>query len=93
MKTITVKEARKGDFRCGKCGGQMMVDDTCTRKLPMGFGFRGTSFVIDSMKQTGYFGECLKCGKKGAWYVGKAKLVTSKPRGINQKIKAARKAA
>jgi len=90
MKTIRVKEVRKGDFRCA-CGGQMMVDGTVTRKSPLGFGFRGTSFVIDSMKQKGYHGECLKCRKKGAWFVGKAKVVTSKPRGINRKIELARK--
>lgn len=88
MKEIKVKEVSKGDFRCS-CGGCMAVEGIVTRKLPIGFGFRGTSFVVDSLKQKGYFGECMECGKKGAWYVGKGKAVTSKPRGINQKLKEA----
>jgi hypothetical protein len=87
MKDIQVKEVSKGDFRCS-CGGCMAVEGTVTRKLPLGFGFRGASFVVDSVKQKGYFGQCMECGKSGAWYIGKGKKATSKPKGINAKIKA-----
>ena len=76
-------------IRCPKCKQQMFVTGTGWRQIPIGFGFRGTSFVVDAGKYTGYYCECPRHGVVFAWHT--KKLVTKKPRGINRKIKQARR--
>ena len=79
------------DIRHEGCGGQIMTDGTFERLLPVGFGFRGNEFVVDKVSQTGYLGFCLKCHKEGAFISAnvKPKLITTKPKGINNRIKLA----
>ena len=85
-----VKRTNNGkEVRCA-CGGQCMVDAEGTYRVPIGFGCRGGHFVIDSKMWHGYFGECLKCRQRVFAPEGKAKLVTRKPRIINQRLHAMR---
>ncbi len=75
-------------IRCPKCKGQVMVDGTGWRQLPVGFGFRGDKFVVDAVRYHGYDCECPKHGRVFAWHT--KKLITKEPKGIAKKLKAAR---
>ena len=79
MNILKVRDAGGKDYR-HECGGEMMVDGTVSRTLPVGVGFRAGAkgCVIDSIKQKGYSGCCLKCGAEGAWLVGKGRLVSKR---------------
>jgi hypothetical protein len=59
MSRITIKY-RNGKGRC-TCGGTVHYGATVSDKLPMGFGFVGGRFQIDSVKRTGFGGECDTC--------------------------------
>lgn len=89
MKTLKVKDVGRLDYQ-HECGGQMMVDGTCTKTIPLGCGFRPgvKGFVIDHITYKGFYGQCLDCGASGAWYVGKGKTKSIKPRSINRKLEA-----
>lgn len=91
MKTYVIgKVIGKTDVRC-KCGGQVAVEASGWRQVPIGFGFRGGKFVIDSGRYFGYFGFCMgKCRASNVFApTGKKRLVTKTPRGINAKLEAA----
>lgn len=93
MKTyISGQRIRSRDgasVRC-KCGGQVMVDAEGYHQIPIGFGFRGGKFVVDTVRQRGWFGVCLKCRHDVFAPNQKARVATRIPRAINQKIKRAR---
>ena len=77
------------DIRCPKCKSQILIDATGWRQVPIGFGFRGGDFVVDAARYYGYMGECPKHGKVFAWHT--RKIITKKPRDINEKIRKARR--
>jgi hypothetical protein len=65
------------EVRCAaKCNGQVAVEGTMTKQLPLGFGFVGAKFQIDVARWSGYYGFCLKCGNKVFAPFGRAKRVT-----------------
>ena len=59
-----VKYDRKAKGAACPCGGQLMFGGSGWRELPVGFGFRGSRFVVDKVRYYGYFGQCLQCGKQ-----------------------------
>lgn len=77
--------------RCPKCGGMLAYDGSYTRSLPLGFGFVGTKFQIDVVKERGWSGECMNCLQKVlAWTSRRAAV--KYPKAINSQIAVARKA-
>lgn len=53
-----------------RCGGQVMIDAAIHGLTDFGFGFVGRKFQVErtySSKPIGYKGQCLKCGKAGAF--------------------------
>lgn len=50
------------------CGGQVMVDGKGTKKIPVGLGFAGGNFVVDTWVLTGWVGQCLTCGQEGFFH-------------------------
>jgi hypothetical protein len=85
MTTIKYSDAAK----CPKCKGELSYDATIKDRLPLGFGFRGSKFVIDCIARSGFRGECMDCGTK-VFAVKTQRRVSVKPRGINDRIKLAR---
>ena len=88
---VLVKITKKTkDIRCPKDKSQVMVDGSGYYEVPLGFGFRGTKFVVDKVRLLGWWGECMGKShhKVFAWHT--KKVVTKTPRGINAKIKAKR---
>lgn len=81
------------DVRHVKCGGQVSATGTGYIKLPVGFGFSGTKFVVDRMKYLCYQGFCLKCKADGTFVRVDVPgvVVREIPDGINRKIESARK--
>jgi len=90
---VTVKYAND-TARCPKCRGMLAYDGTFRDRLPLGFGFApGSSrFRVDCVERKGFTGECMECGTK-VLAVKSRRHVTRTPRGINNKLAAARKAA
>ena len=80
------------DVRHVGCGGQIAVSGWATQKLPLGFGFRGSDFVVDYVTYHYFSGFCMKCHAEGDFLRidKKPKVGTKKPRSINNKIKKAR---
>lgn len=61
------------------CGGQIMIDSSIHGLRDLGFGFRGKKFEVRRVYSTrpiGYMGQCLKCGKSGAFLLPKRKKRT-----------------
>lgn len=86
----TVRARSGGVYVQCKCGGQVMVDAAGYRQTPVGFGWRGDKFVVDALRQRGWFGVCLKCQRDVFAPNRKARRVTQTPRAVNRKIKRAR---
>jgi hypothetical protein len=80
---------RNGKERC-RCGGQVMYESTITERLPIGFGFVSGRFQIDTLKSVGYGGNCMECHAP-IFAVKSVRGEAKVPRGINAKIRAARK--
>ena len=82
----------RSDVRHKNCGGAIMVDGIIKHRTPLGFGFRGTKFVVDKAERTGFSGMCLKCGTEGVFLSAnkKPKLITITPRSLNKRIQAKR---
>ena len=77
------------------CKEYLWVDGTTTRQLPYGFGsgsgkYSG-KFVVEVIKQKGYWCECPKHGRVIAIY--SSTKATKVPRGINSKLKKAQSKA
>jgi hypothetical protein len=51
------------------CGGQVAVEGTVTYRPPTGFGFRGSTFVVERACFKGWQGFCLSCKASGAFFV------------------------
>jgi len=81
------------DIRHKDCGGAIMVDGYIKHRLPLGFGFRGTKFVVDKAEYSGFSGMCLKCGTDGVFLAAdkKPKLITITPRSLNKRIQTKQK--
>ena len=77
------------NIRCPKCKEQVMVDGTGWRQIPIGFGFRGSRFVVDAGRYYGYECECPKHGRVFAWHT--KKLITKEPKSIAKKLAKARR--
>lgn len=75
------------------CKEQCWVDGTATRQVPYGFGsgsgrYSG-KFVVETIKQKGYWCECPKHGRIFAVY--STTKATKVPRTINNKLKKAQR--
>lgn len=81
------------DVRHVECGnGQLAIDGVGYQDFPLGFGFRGSAFVVDKMRVKIYKGFCMDCHKEGYFAEkGKGKMITVKPKSVNKKIKEAKK--
>jgi len=58
------------------CGGQVMIDSSIHGLRDIGFGFKGRKFEVTRVygkTPIGYMGQCLKCGKSGAFILPKKK--------------------
>ncbi len=74
----------------GKKGGAIAVTGEGHGNMRIGFGFRGSKFVVDLVRQKVYTGFCMNCHKEGQFVVeGKGRIVTKTPRSINNKIRQA----
>ena len=84
------------DVRC-ECGGQLAIDGEGYVQLPTGLGFAEVhgkaKFVVDALRYPAYSGWCMKCHKKGMFIRTdrEPRSIRNVPRGINQRISAARK--
>jgi hypothetical protein len=62
---MTPIKYKHGAERCPKCKtGEITYGSTITDKLPIGFGFVGHRFQIDTIKRVGFGGECMSCFTK-----------------------------
>ena len=60
---ISIKYRRHA--RCPKCKrGVLAYDGSGTRALPIGLGFIGARFQIDTVVYRGFTGECINCGQR-----------------------------
>jgi hypothetical protein len=78
------------NVRCS-CGGAIHSDGDGYIQLPIGFGFsEGGQFVVDVVRYPAYHGFCDRCKKEGmfARTDRKPKAIRTKPRKLNQKIRA-----
>jgi len=83
-----MSKSQRLDPRC-KCGGQFSSGGVQTRKIPLGFGFAGSSsFQVDFIEIKSYIGFCFKCGDETPVEFSRRK-VSRKPASINRKIRAA----
>ncbi len=74
------------------CGGQVMVDASVSRRLPVGFGDKGDGkFSIDYVVVRYWRGTCLKCGADGLFQMPGGRRLTTRPAGINKKLDKARR--
>lgn len=53
------------DVRHVDCGGQLAICGEGVYSMPLGFGFKGSKFVVDKAEYKGYSGFCMKCGAEG----------------------------
>jgi hypothetical protein len=91
MDKIAGKYKGTQDLRHVNCGGQLAIEASGTISIPLGFGFRGSKFVIDKGEYKTVRGWCFKCNTKGVFVKeGRGKIVTVKPKNINKKIEHAR---
>ena len=88
MKDRTSIRYNNGKCVCPKCRGDLAYDGTARERLPIGIGFRGGKFVIDSVERRGFIGECMECFTK-VFAIKTQVTRSTHPLSINNKIKAA----
>lgn len=71
---------RGNDYRHVDCKGDggLSIGAIGYRRLPVGFGYRGSKFVVDTVRQNIVKGMCFGCGKSGTFAENKIskKIVT-----------------